>query len=55
MKMLKALFHQRQLGRPGSFEEQLEAAGISSSQIHVISRADAEVEHHHHLHGVSHS
>ena len=34
------------------FEEQLEAAGISTPQIHVLSRNDAEVEHHHHLHEV---
>jgi hypothetical protein len=34
------------------FEEQLEAAGISTPQIHVLSRDDAEVEHHHHLHEV---
>jgi hypothetical protein len=34
------------------FEEQLEAAGVSTPQIHVLSRNDAEVEHHHHLHEV---
>ncbi len=48
----KALFHQRQPGRSGAFEEQLEAAGISAPQIHVLSCDDADVEHHHHLHAV---
>jgi len=33
-------------------EEQLEAAGISVPQIHVLSRNDAEVEMHPHLHEV---
>ena len=33
-------------------EEQLEAAGVSTPQIHVLSRNDAEVAHHHHLHEV---
>ena len=34
------------------FEEQLEAAGISTPQIHVLSRNDAELEQHPHLHEV---
>ncbi|HEY4724333.1 MAG TPA: NAD/FAD-utilizing enzyme, partial [Anaerolineae bacterium] len=34
------------------FEEQLETAGVSTPQIHVLSRNDAEVEHHQHLHEV---
>lgn len=34
------------------FEEQLEAAGVATPQIHVLSRNDADVEHHHHLHEV---
>jgi hypothetical protein len=33
-------------------EEQLEAAGISTPQIHVLSLADAELEKHAHLHEV---
>jgi hypothetical protein len=34
------------------FEEQLEASGVATAQIHVLSRHDADVEHHHHLHEV---
>ena len=52
MKMLRHYFISDSLDDLEVFEEQLEAAGISSSQIHVLSRADAEVEHHHHLHEV---
>lgn len=33
-------------------EEQLEAAGVSTPQIHVLSRNDAAVEQHRHLHEV---
>ena len=52
MKMLRHYFISDSLDDLDVFEEQLEAAGVSSSQIHVLSRADAEVEHHHHLHEV---
>ena len=52
MKMLRHYFISDSLDDLEVFEEQLEAAGVSSSQIHVLSRADAEVEHHHHLHEV---
>ena len=52
MKMLRHYFISDSLDDMEVFEEQLEAAGVSSSQIHVLSRADAEVEHHHHLHEV---
>ena len=34
------------------FEEQLEAAGVSTPQIHVLSQNDAAVEQHPHLHEV---
>lgn len=52
MKMLRHYFISDSLDDLEVFEEQLEAAGVSSSQIHVLTRADAEVEHHHHLHEV---
>ena len=52
MKMLRHYFISDSLDDLDVFEEQLEAAGVSSSQIHVLSRADADVEHHHHLHEV---
>ncbi len=52
MKMLRHYFISDSLDDLEVFEEQLEAAGVSSSQIHVLSRNDAEVEHHHHLHEV---
>jgi hypothetical protein len=52
MKMLRHYFISDSLDDLEVFEEQLEAAGVSSSQIHVLSRNDAEVENHHHLHEV---
>ena len=52
MKMLRHYFISDSLDDLEVFEEQLEAAGVPSSQIHVLSRADADVEHHHHLHEV---
>ncbi len=52
MKMLRHYFISDSLDDLEVFEEQLEAAGVSVSQIHVLSRNDAEVEHHHHLHEV---
>ena len=52
MKMLRHYFISDSLDDLDVFEEQLEAAGVSSSQIHVLSRADAEVEHNQHLHEV---
>ena len=52
MKMLRHYFISDSLDDLEAFEEQLEAAGISTPQIHVLSRNDAEVEHHHHLHEV---
>ena len=52
MNMLRHYFISNSLDDLEVFEEQLEAAGVSTPQIHVLSRNDAEVEHHHHLHEV---
>jgi hypothetical protein len=52
MNMLRHYFISDSLDDLEVFEEQLEAAGVSTPQIHVLSRNDAEVEQHHHLHEV---
>lgn len=52
MKMLRHYFISDNLDDLEIFEEQLEAAGVSTPQIHVLSRNDAEVHQHHHLHEV---
>jgi len=52
MNMLRHYFISNNLDDLEVFEEQLEAAGISTPQLHVLSRNDAEVEHHRHLHEV---
>jgi hypothetical protein len=52
MNMLRHYFVSNNLDDLEVFEEQLEAAGISTPQIHVLSRNDAAVENHHHLHEV---
>ena len=52
MKMLRHYFVSNSLDDLEVLEQQLEAAGISTPQIHVLSRNDAEVEHHQHLHEV---
>lgn len=52
MKMRRHYFISSSLDDLEVFEEQLEAAGISTPQIHVLSRNDAEVERHGHLHEV---
>jgi len=52
MHMLRHYFISDSLDDLEVFEEQLEAAGVSTPQIHVLSRNDAEVEQHHHLHEV---
>ena len=52
MKMLRHYFISDSLDDLEVFEEQLEAAGVSTPQIHVLSRNDAEVEGHPHLHEV---
>lgn len=52
MKMLRHYFISNSLDDLEVFEEQLEAAGVSTAQIHVLSRKDAELAQHHHLHEV---
>lgn len=52
MKMLRHYFISDSLDDLEVFEEQLEAGGISTPQIHVLSRNDAEVHKHQHLHEV---
>ena len=52
MKMLRHYFISDNLDDLEVFEEQLENAGVSTPQIHVLSRNDAEVAHHH-LHDVT--
>jgi hypothetical protein len=52
MKMLRHYFISDDLDDLERFEEQLEAAGVSTPQIHVLSRNDAEVHKHRHLHEV---
>lgn len=52
MNMLRHYFISNSLDDLEVFEEQLEAAGVSTPQIHVLSRNDADVENHHHLHAV---
>ena len=51
MKMLRHYFISDNLDDLEVFEEQLENAGVSTPQIHVLSRNDADVAHHH-LHDV---
>ncbi|MBE0627279.1 MAG: hypothetical protein IH606_20970 [Burkholderiales bacterium] len=50
--MLRHYFVSDSLDDLEVFEEQLEAAGVSVPQIHVLSRKDAEVANHQHLHEV---
>lgn len=52
MRMLRHYYISKNLDDLELFEEQLEAGGLSTAQIHVLSRNDTEVEHHHHLHEV---
>jgi hypothetical protein len=52
MKMLRRYFISNSLDDLEVLEEQLETAGISTPQIHVLSRSDADVERHQHLHEV---
>jgi hypothetical protein len=52
MSMLRHYFISNNLDDLEVFEEQLEAAGVSTPQIHVLSRKDAEVQNHRHLHEV---
>lgn len=52
MNMLRHYFISNSLDDTEVFEEQLEAAGVSTSQLHVLSHDEAEVHHHPHLHEV---
>jgi len=53
MKMLRHYFISSNLDDLELFEEQLESAGVTDRQIHVLSKDVAAVEHHVHLHEVS--
>jgi hypothetical protein len=52
MKMQRHYFVSDNLDDLEVFEEQLEADGVATPQIHVLSRNDAEVHKHQHLHEV---
>lgn len=52
MKMLRHFFISNDLDDLEVFEEELEAAGVPTPQIHVLSLDDTAVENHHHLHEV---
>jgi hypothetical protein len=52
MNMLRHYFVSDSLDDLEVFEQQLEAAGVSAPQIHVLSRNNAGVANHHHLHEV---
>jgi uncharacterized membrane protein len=52
MKLLRHYFISDSLDDLEVFEEQLEAAGVSTPQIHVLSSSDADVEKHSHLNEV---
>ena len=52
MNMQRHYFIGNSLDELEDFEDQLEAAGISTPQIHVLSLDDAEVAKHQHLHEV---
>src|SRR2546427_13250060 len=52
MKMLRRYFISDDLDDLDIIEEQLESAGISTPQIHVLTLHDAELDHHEHLHRV---
>ena len=52
MKMLRHYFISDNLDDLEVFEEQLEADGVATPQIHVLSSNDADVERHAHLHAV---
>lgn len=49
MKLLRHYFISDNLDDLEIFEEQLEAAGVTTPQIHVLSLHDREVAHHEHL------
>jgi len=52
MKMLRHYFTSSDLDDLELVEEQLEAAGIPTPQIHVLTLDDTDAENHHHLHDV---
>jgi len=52
MQMLRHYFISDNLDDLEVFEEQLETAGVSTPQIHVLTSHDAELAHHEHLHRV---
>jgi len=52
MKMLRRYFISDDLDDLDAIEEQLESAGLSTPQIHVLTAHDAELEDHEHLHRV---
>ena len=49
MKLLRYYFISDSLDDLEVFEEQLEAAGVTTPQIHVLSRHETDVAHHDHL------
>jgi len=53
MKMRRHYFISDNLDDLDVFTDQLENAGLSSPQIHVLSQNDSEVAHHHRLHDVN--
>ena len=52
MKTLRRYFISDDLDDLEVIEEQLESAGVSIPQIHVLTSHDAELDHHEHLHRV---
>ena len=52
MKTLRRYFISDDLDDLDAIEEQLESAGVSTPQIHVLTAHDAELDHHEHLHRV---
>src|SRR6266568_8000774 len=52
MKTLRRYFISDDLDDLEVVEEQLEGAGVSTPQIHVLTAHDAELDHHEHLHRV---
>ena len=52
MKTLRRYFISDDLDDLEVIEEQLESAGVSTPQIHVLTSHDAELDHHEHLHRV---
>ena len=53
MKMQRRYFISESLDDLEVLEEQLESAGLSTPQIHVLTGNDADVASHHHLHDVN--